>query len=1316
MTEIIESALLGKLNCDLLIKWLNDESLEGAPEDCILFCCTRNEFVAYFLSFIRNQTNGILNTNSSAVQILNRTQEKLSVRRKHHRSISDPGNENDQSDSKPDRKTQESPNHNKKPGRRVKTKLFTDEKPNQSISVSSDESRLSVGVERIMISSTPMKNGLRPDFMASPVTPTSKSFSERCDTPRLSRHSRSQDKSISLGDFIVTVQPKSSKKKRSSKNASHEEIEPKLDFSNSEIFPEIGARKSSSLRSERRRIKPTNIDKSTSLNNFTDAFQQPTLGHEENLAFKQKVQLKDPSKNFDAERNILRQERHKLMEKFNILTTNVAPKAPPQIKILQKEEKVQSFIDADVNKIVLREKVDILIEIYDVLMKNNLILSVNTEVYYLITILLSKQDEEDFKKYESQFKEMNILKIIHNSTYFAVKSLWNLRSILEVILDKNALKTLGENKKVRGFFPDLAKFLLNAYGLKCEADTQKRPPQEGRISNGIVCFNLDTDNADNFPSLLSFQNFKKQRDMFYEILRWYQDTQTNGGSRTSFRARIKSLLSCGPCAANHAHLAALFVHMLAECLPPNEQESKLSKLQRRLTCPNAPESHRLPHFTDKEMFYKEFIMQAENECFRVHLKDALASEIISLDSKPIGNETSNGSDSKREYLSLSKKLGLFAKFLGLMVSLPYSLDMTGKTTPHIEPYTTPKEKVLENNLASRNYSQPTVDLIGLLTTAIENNRTCITLPWLVHYLSMLDYTTLRLNYYQRLIKIVFHIHDKTTNFKKTTSIFLQSILGWLFDLPHFPRELSSEKAKIDFKIDVDTIDSNEVIDESVLFELCPFLRDINVLLTCKASEGDIGTFRHITPISLTVNTEDRIRNKERELQARLEEEFLKSQPSSTRRVLELVIERVTSSAVKELTTNALVDARKRCSEMAFRLVSKSKDKGKTTLLPALEQLYTEQLEHLRKTSLEQSRACMKSRVSSALSALLPSAVAPLHAPLVAFASKACNAKLVKWMTEHWNNTAILCKNISAELNTLLTLGDNFQIQPNDKPTSMECKTFDSPAFAIISLKEHICQLLDYEEVENKVFPILEMCTSCTSGNPFCRPPAQKAILQLSVDYCLVFVSRRPDQLNETMLSALDAIWNNCCPDRKPSPPQELSLPERRASLSPTFKNYSEERAPTPNSDDDGAPIGKIVFEVQEKDKTNGANSNHASLNDSKVDSPNTESDPNLECFDRVLCPRNIVLMGESRRRTSDVWEALADVLVFMLRHDYLTEDSLTEQCLAVYRQDWPQNILKSLSTCMKSVASKWKSSTGKFTLFLEFLADFCGNMDFEPLE
>lgn len=317
-------------------------------------------------------------------------------------------------------------------------------------------------MDRMAISSTPLKNGVKAsDYpilpLSSPVTPKSVTKdSERCDTPRLShRHSRSHEKSC-LGDFLVTS-TKSSKKK-SKKNVSNENVEKiDLDLSNSDIFPEIGARKSSSLRGEKKRIKPTNIDKSQkslSLNSFnSDCFQQPSsLTLEDNSAFdNQRFQPNETTNSFEAERNILKQERHKLMEKFNILSTATPPKnsTVPVIKITQKDsvEITQCYVKADVTKIILKDKINLLINIYDNLLKNNLILSIITEIYFLISIVISNQLEHDYVEAESQLNDNNIdylLKSIHNSSYFAVKSLWNLRTTLEVILDKSSLKTLGK--------------------------------------------------------------------------------------------------------------------------------------------------------------------------------------------------------------------------------------------------------------------------------------------------------------------------------------------------------------------------------------------------------------------------------------------------------------------------------------------------------------------------------------------------------------------------------------------------------------------------------------------------------------------------------------------------------------------------------------------------------------------------------------------------------------------------------------------------------------------------------------------------------
>ncbi|XP_013143533.1 PREDICTED: codanin-1 [Papilio polytes] len=1372
---IIESVLTKKLDTGLLIKWLNNESIEEAPKDCILLCCSKSEFVAHFLSYIRSQTDSILQTNSNAIQLLQQqpTPEKILSRRKHRRSVSDPTSDTDRTADSLSVKTdhqssQGSPNRDrKKTGRKVKTKLFPDDKIKDP-SVSPDESRICSGVNRLVISSTPVKNGYKNEYpnITSPVTPNYRSFKdnyERCDTPRIShRHSRSQEKNISLGDFLVNAQPKSGKKKRGKNTSDDNDIDTKvdLDLSNSEMFPEIGARKSSSLRSERRRIKPTNLDKSSSqksfsLNNFNvENFQSNSpLALEENSAFKyQKVQPNESSNSFEIERNILKQERHKLMEKFNILNTSTSPKivTAPQIKVTRKEsmDVKQRYITANANSIVHKEWIDIFVEIYDTILKNNLVLSLNTELYFLVSILLSKQFKEDNATLESQLDGSNVsenlLKSIHNSTYFAVKSLWCQRTILEVILDKNSLKILGENKKVRSFYPELAKFLLNSYGLKVEAEINQdksKMTTECRASNGVICFNFETDNADNFPSLLSFQNFKKQRDMFYEILRWYQDTQTTGGSRTTFKARIKTLLASGPTAANHAHLAALFTaHMIAECLPPTLQESKMSKLHRRLTCPNAPETHRLPLFSDKEIFYKDFIMYAENESFRVHLRDAFSTEIIVLDASSIATESSNESEISKEFLQLSKKLCLLSKFLGYLTSLPYSqvpADFTTKTgalivaTSKEVNYAPPKEKVLENNLALRNYSQPSIDLSGIIINSDENGRLCITVPWIVHYLSMLDYTTLRIKYYQNLLKLLFNIYEMKLKIhpisllKKNTVIFLKSILGWLFDLPHFPQEFFYESITCNVSVaSENAIDYYDLIDESILFELCPILKDVNVLLsTCKVShdQKDMGSFRHITPVSLSLNMEDRMRNKEKELQARLEEEFLKTQPSSSRRVLELVMERVTSGAVKEVAAQLLAQRRATARDSACALVNNTEDSG--TLLKSLEALYNSELQQLRGEALSVGTASIKRRAGAALAALLPAA----PSPLLSLAVKGCVNRLNKWLNDNWSTTAILCKDIQQEMKTLQVIGEAVSgpapAPPDLAHMMLPDDTFEhthvSPAVAVINLKEHTCMLLDYDDVPDATALLASCALACSPTNIFSRPPTQRALLQLSVDYCIVFVSRKPEQVDDVFLNKLHAIWNTCCPDRPKQAPQEILLPERRSELSPQFRNFEdEERAPTPLSDDDneqkidGANINMekiiVVVDVSSPEVKN------ASLDQSKTD--RQEENPLLKTFDRVLCPRNIVLLSQSRCAAAAVWQALATLLVFLLKNDYLSEDSLTEQCLAVYRQDWPQNILENLSTCMKSVSSRWsRAATGKFTLFLDFLAEYCGDMDYDPI-
>lgn len=82
------------------------------------------------------------------------------------------------------------------------------------------------------------------------------------------------------------------------------------------------------------------------------------------------------------------------------------------------------------------------------------------------------------------------------------------------------------------------------------------------------------------------------------------------------------------------------------------------------------------------------------------------------------------------------------------------------------------------------------------------------------------------------------------------------------------------------------------------------------------------------------------------------------------------------------------------------------------------------------------------------------------------------------------------------------------------------------------------------------------------------------------------------------------------------------------------------------------------------------NDNTSVDNDNEVESNGVVN----EFFDSILCPRNVLFLGRLGNGSEEVWNKLAELLKYLLKEQFLTEDSLTEQCLAIYRQDWPQVI------------------------------------------
>lgn len=78
--------------------------------------------------------------------------------------------------------------------------------------------------------------------------------------------------------------------------------------------------------------------------------------------------------------------------------------------------------------------------------------------------------------------------------------------------------------------------------------------------------------------------------------------------------------------------------------------------------------------------------------------------------------------------------------------------------------------------------------------------------------------------------------------------YLKLMLGWLFHLPSFPTDLFYsvviENVSDDATLRVG-LDSYEVVHETVLYTVCPFLNEINVILR----ENTSCNVKHIRPVT-----------------------------------------------------------------------------------------------------------------------------------------------------------------------------------------------------------------------------------------------------------------------------------------------------------------------------------------------------------------------------------------------------------------------------------------------------------------------------------
>uniref|UniRef100_A0A3B3S8G3 Codanin 1 n=1 Tax=Paramormyrops kingsleyae TaxID=1676925 RepID=A0A3B3S8G3_9TELE len=480
-------------------------------------------------------------------------------------------------------------------------------------------------------------------------------------------------------------------------------------------------------------------------------------------------------------------------------------------------------------------------------------------------------------------------------------------------LDKGTLRLLAENERLGSFSPSLRERLTQAQETRRAAPTL--PPFMQSVS-----FQPATDNRSNFSSDKAFHTFKKQRDVFYELLREWEDNHQEPGwefERVLGR-KVREMVSQMSVAGNHSHFARLFQKQLVQMCKAQQVTGspgdapgpdllgilgadslgRLKRLQERLiqpqglTGPCPP-----PSFPGHQEFFRDFLRTAGSCQLNQHLTDSLCQQLLQLDEVAIldlggteeeGEGEGDMEQQKQRFSSVLLTARLLAKFLGFITFLPYQT-------------TEPPAREVQEDKALSHISQrcPVLDVCAVLRRSVRSRRLVLTVPWLVEFLSMLDFCGPFLQCYRTVLGMLRQALAQRGNMCYLNQLLLVAVLGWLF------QEGVQQAVFMYFVLQ----DGLPLVDQQILYTCCPYLSEFRKLLAAfvagsMAKSG--GLIRKITPTSAEPRGPPAVRSQQK-LQAELEQAFFHNQPPSLRRTVQFVAERVGSNCVKHIKATLVLE-------------------------------------------------------------------------------------------------------------------------------------------------------------------------------------------------------------------------------------------------------------------------------------------------------------------------------------------------------------------------------------------------------------------------
>ncbi|XP_015123289.1 codanin-1 [Diachasma alloeum] len=1106
---------------------------------------------------------------------------------------------------------------------------------------------------------------------------------------------------IQLGDFLVTSSKKSSKR-----NNSRNQSETSVDNTSGENIEGNSSQKKNDNRSRKRRIKPTKLEVTGEEGNIQNkVFGVISRPETKNPQFSE-AQTTDKSeeiKTFEAERELLKLERQRQPK-----VDSVSEIPNVQEQKTTKLMGIHSSVSAVAPKLSLVNNVmavDKLADLYANLIRRNLVPNVMTELYFIMTLITSQykgneqmtlkmlketmgcKDIEESIGEEVIKQETKYLDTSHNCVYFATSVLYHQRDLL-VVLDRATIKLLYDNQQIGMFKPELRDYLGKLYDKKVQESNQFKENDLRTVSSN-VCFQMETDNRENFPSTIAFSKFRMQRDLFYESLKIWEDRHQapNWCFSTALERKINSLLTLHDDAVNYYHLARLFKsQLLTSCLQhpsedPIDDETlsllkslksmnleKFKQLQGRFVTPLSSEGTvPLPSFPGIQEFYRDFLLTSTNIKFNSILENCFIQEITDLNSTPFtmsdleARETNVDETTKQNYLVCITSLRLLSKFLGFLVSIPFkseSVTLVGRNT----------------QISLRRQVNPSLNLQETLFNAFIDRKLTLTVPWMVEYLAVLDPVAFRLPYYTKLCEILYYIYRNCHLLTSPKgSLLITFTLGRLFELPNFPKDLyftwqlnfndkrikdriasyfNHSEGFEDSLVSVSPkksdvpLDKLELIDDRAIITCCPFLKEFKILLISgNCNFGNIN--RHITPVS-TQLSQPSSETKAKTLQLQQEDVFFHGQPDSVKKTVDFVSERIASNSVKQICRESIPSIKLKHFNM-FRKLAVEKIKNTPDFdMRKEKQVYqqfmnSENSPDLVALIIQELRDCCNEIIpklckKKCTEALIPLLSEDTHPAVKEMCVKICMRlsieRIDQWL-DFYINDAVNSKQIHSEY---------LAFSPKEEVKGInECvhnPSAPSPTQIIDMIRDSMWELIEKNGkwsvlTEEHVLTILGGLKKTLHERKDLQAFVEKTIHVLSVDYAIHLIVHNHYLFTDAVLDEFIDIW----------------------------RDYEAE-------------------------------------------------DGNNKLFGGILSCRNVQWLMPTC--DSHCWNKFGKLIDRLLREKLLGIENFSDQCVAIFRRDLPGEVTRFLPECLNAAIQGLKANdeeAEKIRMMLRWISGACGELD-----